>query len=69
MIGMRMKCMSVTHTKFGINNFASAQFCIEVLSWMIEIWMNDHLVSDDNCNIVNLKCPVLFTRMTSNVRS
>ena len=25
-----------------------------VLSWMIEIWMKKHLVSDNNCNTVNL---------------
>ena len=26
----------------------------EILSWMIEIWMKDHLVSDSKCNTVNL---------------
>ena len=26
----------------------------EILSWMIENWMKNHLVSDDNHNIVNL---------------
>ena len=37
--------------------------CDELLSWMIEIWMKNHLVSDRNCNIVNLQCPnnVRFT--------
>jgi len=28
--------------------------CDEKLSWMIEIWMKIHLVSDNNCNDVNL---------------
>jgi hypothetical protein len=27
----------------------------EILSWMIEIWMTNHLVRDNNCNIVNPK--------------
>ena len=27
--------------------------CDEMLSWMIEIWMKNHLVSNNNCNIVN----------------
>ena len=26
----------------------------EILSWMIEMWMKNHLVSDGNCNTVNL---------------
>ena len=29
----------------------------EILSWMIESWMKDHLVSDRNCNTVNLQTP------------
>ena len=28
--------------------------CDEILSWMIEIWMKNHLVSDSNCNTGNL---------------
>ena len=31
--------------------------CDETLSWMIEIWMKIHLVSDNNCNTVNLYSP------------
>ena len=31
--------------------------CDEVLLWMIEIWMKNHLVSDSNRNIVNLYSP------------
>ena len=32
--------------------------CDEILSWMIEIWMENHLISDSNCNSVSLynKC-------------
>jgi hypothetical protein len=28
--------------------------CDEILSRMIEKWMKNHLVSDNNCNTVNL---------------
>ena len=28
--------------------------CDDILSWMIEIWMKDYVVSDSNYNIVNL---------------
>ena len=28
--------------------------CDETLPWMIEVWINIHLASDDICNIVNL---------------
>ena len=28
--------------------------CDEILSWMIEIWIKNHLISDSNCNAVNL---------------
>jgi hypothetical protein len=28
--------------------------CDEILLWMIEIWVKNHLVSDYNCNIVIL---------------
>ena len=46
--------------KFGI--FCIQNFCIEILSWMTEIWMENHLVSDSKCNIVNLECPKSSTR-------
>jgi hypothetical protein len=26
--------------------------CDEILSWMIDIWMTNHLVSDSYCNTV-----------------
>ena len=35
--------------------------CDEKMSWMVKIWMENHLVSDSNCNIVNLQ------GMTNNV--
>ena len=28
--------------------------CGELLSWMLEIWMKNHVVIDGNCNFVNL---------------
>ena len=28
--------------------------CDETLSWMIEVWMKNHLVGDNNCNTINL---------------
>ena len=34
--------------------------CDEKLSWMIEIWMKYHLVSDSNCNIVILQSPRIY---------
>jgi hypothetical protein len=34
--------------------------CDEILSWMIEIWMENHLVDDSNCNSVNLKSPPIY---------
>ena len=34
--------------------------CDEILSWMIENWMTDHLVSDSNCNIVLHIIPQIF---------
>ena len=40
--------------KQGLTYYASWQFCDEILSWMIDIWMKNHLISDSNCNIVNL---------------
>ena len=36
-----------------------------ILSWMTEIWMKNHLVSDSNCNIYNL--PKILQGMTNNV--
>ena len=45
----------------------------EMLSWMIEMWMKNHLVSDSNCNTVNLYPPnfiylfIYLKIMTTNV--
>ena len=38
------------------------QPCNEKLSWMIELWMKTHLVSENNCNIVNIKSQLFLTR-------
>ena len=42
--------------------FVLSTTCAKILSWMIEIWMENHLVSDSNCNTVNLQSPSKFTR-------
>jgi hypothetical protein len=34
--------------------FALSATCDETLSWMFKIWMENHLVSDNNCNTINL---------------
>lgn len=34
--------------------------CSEVMSWIIEIWTENHLVSDIFCNIVNIFMPEFF---------
>ena len=36
--------------------------CEGILPWMIEIWMENLLAIDSNCNIVNLQSPEKFTR-------
>ena len=35
------------------STFSYQQLCDEILSWMIEIWMKNHLVSDNICNTIN----------------
>ena len=40
--------------------------CDELLSWMIENWMKNHLVKDSDCNNVNLQSPETITRTTNN---
>ena len=42
-----------------VHPLAKALTCLlrtrdEILSWMIEIWMKKHFVSDSNCNTVHL---------------
>ena len=44
-----------------------ATTCDEILSWTIEIWTNYHLVSDSNCNIVNLESPIILKGMINKV--
>ena len=39
----------------------------EVLSWMIENWMKNHLVSGSNCNTVNVETPHKLQGVTNNV--
>ena len=42
--------------------FLLSTACDEILLWVIEIWMKDHLLSDNyNCNTINLQ------GMTNNV--
>ena len=37
--------------------FLLSATCGEILSWLIEIWMKVHLVSDSRCNTLNLISP------------
>ena len=41
--------------------------CDEILPWMIEFWMKNHLVNDSNCNIVNLWTPIFLQGMINSV--
>jgi hypothetical protein len=41
--------------------------CDEIVSYMIKFWMKSHLVSDNNCNIVNLYFPKKLQGMTNNI--
>ena len=41
--------------------------CDEILSWMIEIWMKNHLVSDSNCNTIRLYSSKTLQGMANNV--
>ena len=45
--------------------FSCQQLCDEIFSWMIDVWMKDHLVSDNNCN--NVITSVIVQEMTNNV--
>ena len=38
----------------------------EILSWMIVIWMKNGLVSDSNCDTINLQSPPPKLQGTSN---
>lgn len=50
-----MESMSIIGTKFGM-------FCIynEILSWMIRVLMENHLVSDETCSIGIYNVHILF---------
>jgi hypothetical protein len=41
--------------------------CDEILSWMIVIWMKNHLVSDSYCNTVNLESPKISQGLINNI--
>ena len=32
-------------------NLVYSALCNEMMSWMIETWMENHLVRDNNCNL------------------
>ena len=48
-------------------SFSCPQLLMKILSWTIEIWMRNHLVSDTDCSIVNLYNPNFLQGMTNNV--
>ena len=48
--------------------FLLPTICDEILSWMIEIWMKIHLVSDSNCNTLIYNPPIKLQGMTTKVR-
>ena len=52
MIEIWMSSKPIIENKFWF--ILHPQFYNEILSWMIEIKVGNHLVSDKNCNIVNL---------------
>ena len=54
-----LNTMAIIETNFGI--FCILAICKEMLSWMIKIWMGNHLVSDSKWNIVNLYFSKIFT--------
>ena len=41
--------------------------CLHQSIWILGIWMKTHLVSDNNCNIVNIQAPQKLQGMTTNV--
>ena len=53
--------MPTIEAEFGILSFL--MFCNGMLSWMIRIWKEkrEPLLSDNNCNNVNLERPNNFT--------
>ena len=48
--------------------FSRQQLCDEILSWMIEMWMNNPMISDSICNTITLQSPrTNLQGMTNNV--
>ena len=41
--------------------------CDAILSWMIGIWMKNHLVSDSNCKTSTYNSPKKLQGMTNNI--
>ena len=54
-------------THIDIFSILALESVMNLLPWMIEIEMNNHLVSDKNCNILNLWWPNVFQGITYNV--
>ena len=40
--------------------------CDDMLSWMIEFWIKNHLLSDSKYNTINLQSPKKLQGMTNN---
>ena len=53
--------------KKNLAHYASSHSCNEIFSWMIEIWMENDLLSGSNCNIVMVLCQVFLQGMRNNV--
>ena len=41
-------------------NLVYSALCNEMMSWMIETWMENHLVRDNNCNLCRSIVPNMF---------
>jgi hypothetical protein len=54
-----MKPMPIMKTKICYI-FASKKLCDEMLSWMIDIQIKYHLISDSFCNMIALQSPPFF---------
>ena len=58
---------SLIHFQFGI--FASEHLCNDILLWMIQSWVKNHLLSDTKCNATYPLCPKKKAQgMSNNVR-
>ena len=58
------------YTKYDIQShmvsYVTMVTCDEILSWMIEIQMKNHLVNDCNCNTINLQSTQKIQGFTNN---